>query len=206
VRTLFTAHQAAGFAGAPAVLFTMLRAGSAGRTPAGLHRFDPYLGNLGCIGGRSRESTRCRAPLFSRTQECSARTRGEGVRHVCLVVDLDCCDLDRYRVLARPCRRPEGPQLHRVLHLQPVLLPGRDHRRLPRPQSHPSPTQAPGCQLVPRAGPRHPWLSAWTIQPRRRAAGLACPDRPCPCPGGPSPCTRGGRPEASHGANGFWEI
>src|SRR6266516_8035142 len=79
--------------------------------------------------------------------------RGGG--HVRPLVDLVCCHLDRDRVLARPGRWPKGPQLHRVLHLQPVLLPGRDHRRLPRPGPHRSPR--PGydsCQLALTAGPR----------------------------------------------------
>jgi hypothetical protein len=55
-----------------------------------------------------------------------------------------CCHLDRDRVLARPRRWPEGPQLHRVLHLQPVLLPGRTPRRLPRARSQRNPCRFKG--------------------------------------------------------------
>jgi hypothetical protein len=72
-----------------------------------------------------------------------------------------------------PSRRPERPQLHRVLHLQLVLLPGRDHRRLPRPRSHPGSTQAGGCQLLHSAGPEAPLAGpAWTTQPRSEPASL----------------------------------
>jgi Sulfatase len=86
--------------------------------------------------------------LFGSTYKRSARTR-RGYGHIRHLVDLVCCHLDRNRVLARPCRWPKGPQLHWVLHLQPVLLPGRAHRRLPRPRPHPSPWRGKGsCQLV----------------------------------------------------------
>src|SRR5208283_2335187 len=46
-------------------------------------------------------------------------------------VDFVCSHLDRNRVLARTCCWPKGSQLHWVLHLQLVLLPGRAHRRVP---------------------------------------------------------------------------
>jgi hypothetical protein len=75
---------------------------------------------------------RCR-PAAGMSVPCE---RGEETVMSGPLVDLACCHLDRDRVLARPCRRLAGPQLHRVLHLQPVLLPGRDHR-LPGPGPHP---------------------------------------------------------------------
>jgi len=42
--------------------------------------------------------------------------------------------LDRYRLLARPGGSAKGPQFHRLLHLQPVLLPCRPDLRLYRPR------------------------------------------------------------------------
>ena len=83
--------------------------------------------------------------------ERSVRTRGG---HVMLLLWICVLSLDRDRVLARPCRWPEGPQLHRVLHLQRDLLPGRAHRRLPRgPQGCGCELARPPCQATP--GDRH---------------------------------------------------
>jgi hypothetical protein len=76
---------------------------------------------------------RCR-PAAGMSVPCE---RGEETAMSGPLVNPVCCHLDRDRVLARPCRRLEGPQLHRVHHLQPVLPPGSVHRRLPRPGPHP---------------------------------------------------------------------
>src|SRR5436190_5023721 len=45
-------------------------------------------------------------------------------------------NLGRRGLLAGPGCRPQGPQLLGLLHLQPVLLPGRADRGLPRPGRH----------------------------------------------------------------------
>ena len=66
------------------------------------------------IGGCSASDPRCRRCCQAAT--ISVRTNAERKRHVDLV-DSVCCHLDRDCVLARPCRWPEGPQLHRVLYL-----------------------------------------------------------------------------------------
>jgi hypothetical protein len=64
------------------------------------------------------------------------------------------------------------------LHLQPVLLPGCDHRRLPRPRSHPGPTQASGCQLLHSAGPGHHWRACLDNTAEKAGLQALCPALP----------------------------
>ena len=97
-----------------------------------------------------------------------------GMRRACLVVDRVCFHLGRGRVLARPGRRPQGPQLHRVFHLQPVLLPGRAARRLPRPRSQPRPAQGRGCRLADGQGLRRKEAISRSAVPVRFGFTLRC--------------------------------
>src|SRR6266516_6464812 len=108
----------------------------------------PSWGDAWVVRGTARCGNVAGADAAVRQPVRAVRVNAErGGGHVRPLVDLVRCHLDRDRVLARPGRWPKGPQLHRVLRLQPVLLPGRTHRRLPRP------AQGSGCQLVLTAGP-----------------------------------------------------
>jgi hypothetical protein len=101
-------------------------------------------------------------------------TSVEGIRHVCLVVDLDRDHLDRDRVLARPARRPEATASSGT---SSSACPS----SRPRSSSLTSSTIAPGSHpsrrpsASARCGPQAPLTGpAWTTQPRRRCLQALC--------------------------------
>jgi hypothetical protein len=89
------------------------------------------------------------AAVRQQYERCERTLRRDG--HAPPLADLDRDHLDRHRVLARPGRWPERPQLHRVLRLQPVLFPAAlIVAYLVYDRTHVPPTTAPMSRLGPR--------------------------------------------------------